>query len=80
MADLRLNASDRKLLRAAAQLIDNGAESLKSTSTIIIRVRGKPPIVRWDCRVDRLTYTAEKTMAARLRDLAHGISWKSGRG
>lgn len=78
MADL--NASDRKLLRDTAQLIENGAESLKSTSTITVNVRGKPPVVKWDSVVDRLTYEREKKMAARLRDLAHGISWKSGRG
>lgn len=77
MADL--NASDRRLLRQAAQLIENGADSLKASSSVEELYRGKPSKLRWDSAADRKTYEREKKIAARLRDLARGISWKAGR-
>lgn len=74
-----MNASDRKLLRDAAQLVENNAEDLKASSAVTLKARGKPSQLRWDSAADRKTYEREKKIAARLRDLAHGISWKAGR-
>lgn len=55
-----MNAVARKLLRDAAQLIEDNAESLRDCCTV-----GS----RWDSAGDRRIYEREKRIADRLRDL-----------
>jgi hypothetical protein len=75
--NVALTAHDRRALRHAAQLIDNGAESLKQCSTVVERARGRPDFLRWDSASDRKAYEREKRIAKHLRDLAHGISHRA---
>ncbi len=83
-----MNASDRKLLRDAAQLIEDNAKSLRESCSVVIQQQPEPSsgrnlvmcTRRWDSAGVRKDYERETRIASRLNDLAAGISWKAGRG